>query len=139
MSYHMLRRQYSIGRAFGKHMKQDNKKVGRKGEVAAVEILQKKGYYILERNYQNKWGEVDIVARVGDYRVFVEVKTKTEDTYGEPWEMIDAHKLKRVENMGYLWCDEFGWNGLCRIDVIGVWLNEEGEVSRIEHWENVQL
>lgn len=123
-------------------MKQQNKQTGNKGEQAATELLQQKGYQILSRNYRNKWGELDIVVRwAGDteYRVFVEVKTKTGEEYGEPWEMIDRHKLKQVENMGHLWCQEYGWRGLCRIDVVGVWLDEMGGVVRTQHWENVQL
>lgn len=123
-------------------MKQQNRQTGNKGERAAVELLEQKGYEILARNYRSKWGEVDIVAKWKgreEYRVFVEVKTKTGEQYGEPWEMIDNHKLQKVENMGHLWCEEYGWSGLCRVDVVGVWLNEVGEVARIEHWENVQL
>lgn len=129
-------------------MKQNNRQKGSKGEAAAAEMLQQKGYEILARNYGNKWGEIDIVARFQlldsrgkqeEYRVFVEVKTKTEDQYGEPWEMINSHKLSQVQNMGHLWCEEMGWKGLCRIDVVGVWLDLSGEVSRTEHWENVQI
>lgn len=123
-------------------MKQKNKLTGNRGERVAAELLQQKGYEILARNYRNKWGEVDIVAGWKgreEYRVFVEVKTKTGEQYGEPWEMIDQHKLHKVENMGQLWCEEIGWKGLCRIDVVGVWLTESGEVERIEHWENVQM
>lgn len=129
--------------------KQGNLKTGNKGEDAACELLERKGYKILARNYRNKWGEVDIVAstrqrvytsaREEEYRVFVEVKTKTEEMYGEPWEMIDSRKLRRVEQMGHLWCREYGWDSLCRVDVVGVWLDEAGEVVRVEHWENVQL
>lgn len=120
-------------------MKQKNRETGNKGERVAAERLMSEGYEILTRNYKNKWGEVDIVAKFNNRVVFVEVKTKTEDIYGEPWEMIDRHKLKQIENMGLLWCEEFGWKGLCRIDVIGVWLDLGGEVTRIEHWESVQL
>ena len=128
-------------------MRRESKKVGNKGEVAAVEMLQHEGYEIIGQNYGNKWGEIDIVAScklkarqvTEEYRVFVEVKTKTGEEYGEPWEMIDRHKLRQVENMGHLWCEEMGWRGLCRIDVVGVWLDERGEVARIEHWENVQI
>lgn len=125
-------------------MKKDNRNIGNKGEDAAVEKLLAEGYEILARNFRNKWGEVDIVCKqVKGNReqviVFVEVKTKTGDEYGEPWEMINKHKLKQVENMGYLWCTEFDYKGLCRIDVVGVWLNIEGEVERIEHWEDVQI
>ena len=129
-------------------MKTQNRKKGNRGEDAAAELLQQKGYEILDRNYGNKWGEVDIIAKLIDqrsklgkqeYRVFVEVKTKTEDLYGEPWEMINKHKLSQVQNMGHLWCEEKGWKGLCRIDVVGVWLDAMGEVVRVEHWENVQI
>ena len=120
-------------------MKQLNRQTGNKGERAAAELLQQKGYEIIGRNYKNKWGEVDIIAEKDTRIVFVEVKTKTEDIFGEPWEMIDRHKLKQVENMGHLWCEEFGWSGLCRIDVVGVWLDVQSEVVRIEHWENVYL
>ena len=101
-------------------MKEQNRKTGNKGERAAAEMLAQKGYEILGRNYRNKWGEVDIICkqltangqRQEEYRVFVEVKTKTGEQYGEPWEMIDKHKLKQVENMGHLWCEEMGWRVL---------------------------
>jgi putative endonuclease len=128
-------------------VKQNNRNIGNKGESAAAELLVSAGYEILARNFRNKWGEIDIVAscklkvhQVWEERVvFVEVKTKTGEEFGEPWEMINKHKLKAVENMGHLWCQEFGWKGLCRIDVVGVWLDEAGEVVRVEHWEDVQI
>ena len=123
-------------------MKQQNRNTGNKGETAACELLQREGYEILQRNYWNKWGEVDIICKLmkhEEYRVFVEVKTKKGGEYGEPWEMINSHKLHQVQNMGHLWCEEYGWKGLCRIDVVGVWMNIDGEIERAEHWENVQM
>lgn len=120
-------------------MKQKNKETGNKGESAAAEFLQQKGYEILNRNYGSKWGEVDIICKYKDYRVFVEVKTKTGDKYGEPWEMINSHKISQVKQMGQVWCEEYDWKGLCRVDAVGVWMDELGEVVRIEHWENVIL
>ena len=123
-------------------MKQQNRNTGNKGETAACELLQREGYEILQRNYGNKWGEVDIICKLmkhEEYRVFVEVKTKKGGEYGEPWEMINSHKLHQVQNMGHLWCEEYRWKGLCRIDVVGVWMNIDGEIERAEHWENVQM
>lgn len=124
-------------------MKQNNRKTGNKGEEVAAEYLTKKGYEILARNYREKYGEIDIVARCmvkgESYIVFVEVKTKTEGEYGEPWEMINKHKLKQITNMGHLWCIQNHYHGLVRIDVVGVWLDMKGEVERLEHWENVIL
>ncbi len=124
-----------------------NRKTGNKGEQIAADYLANKGYEILERNYRNKWGEVDIVAShklkvhkvEQEYIVFVEVKTKTEEIYGEPWEMINKHKLKQITQMGHLWCMENHYHGLLRIDVVGVWLDMSGEVMRVAHWENVQM
>jgi len=124
-------------------VKQNNRKTGNKGEEVAAEFLAKKGYEILERNYREKYGEIDIVARYKvkgeSYVVFVEVKTKTEGEYGEPWEMINKHKIKQITQMGHLWCMQNHYHGLLRIDVVGVWLDSMGEVERVTHWENVQL
>lgn len=115
-----------------------NKFTGNKGETYAAEELQKKGYKVLARNYRSKWGEIDIVAKDRDTVVFVEVKTKTSDNYGEPWEMINRWKIEQVKRMGEMWCREFGWEGLVRMDGVGVYMNQDGDVEKIEHWENVE-
>ncbi|MFA4859093.1 MAG: YraN family protein [Candidatus Margulisiibacteriota bacterium] len=125
-------------------MKQDNKKTGVIGEKAAEEFLRKKGYEILERNFRTKFGEIDIIAkekRKGatlPITVFVEVKTKSGEEFGEPWEMVDGRKLEKVKRMAelYLMKKRLG-EVACRIDVVGVWLDGEGEVEKIEHWDNV--
>lgn len=125
-------------------MRQDNKKVGAIGEDAASQLLRKKGYQILERNFRTRWGEIDIIAR-GKWKgrtlpltLFVEVKTKTGDQYGEPWEMINMRKWQQVKNMAQVYLTKNGLGEVpCRIDVIGVWLNLDHEVEKIKHWENV--
>ena len=129
-------------------MKQFNYLKGQAGEKAAEEFLRKKGYQILERNFQTKFGEIDIIARqhlrgersshLGGVLIFVEVKTKSGEEFGEPWEMVDERKIGRVRRMAelYLMKKRLG-EVACRIDVVGVWLDIEGEVEKIEHWENV--
>ena len=125
-------------------MKQDNKITGATGERAAAELLRKKGYEILERNFQTKFGEIDLVCRKDEVTVFVEVKTKTSDEFGEPWEMVNQYKLEQVKRMGELWNIKNNWQGQCRIDVVGVWLDPTSRkaswdaVAKIEHWENVE-
>lgn len=106
---------------------------------AAITRLQSEGYEVLTRNYKNTWGQIDIVAKDDTQVVFVAVQTKTEGVSHVPWEVIDRHKLKQMENMGHLWCEEYGWEGQYRIDAVGVWLDSTGDVTRIEHWENVQI
>lgn len=126
--------------------KRQNKETGNRGERLAGEYLQQKGYKILTRNYRSKWGEVDIVAKTSQQElgtrseevvVFVEVKTKSSDRYGEPWEMVNHWKIEQVKRMGEVWSREYGWEGRVRVDVVGVWLS--GQEPRIEHWESVEI
>ena len=55
------------------------KLLGNRGENAAVRFLRRLGYRIMARNCRNHWGEIDIIARDGDWIVFVEVKTRRTD------------------------------------------------------------
>ncbi len=128
-------------------MKQQNKQTGSTGEQVAAEHLQQAGYTIVARNWGNRWGEVDIIAKtriqssefkMDEVVVFVEVKTKTGHRYGEPWEMVNSWKIGQVKRMGELWCLEHDYQGRVRFDVVGVWLDESGDVERVEHWESVE-
>jgi len=121
-------------------MKTDNKNTGRLGEDLAVEALKKKGYEILERNFSNKFGEIDIIAvetpdsGVCTY-VFVEVKTKKGIDFGLPEEMINPRKLYKIRNMAAIYLR--GKSVQCRLDVVAIVLGENNEVLRLTHYENV--
>lgn len=110
---------------------------GAHGESAAAEFLHRNGYRVIQRNYRSKWGEIDIVCRRGSTVVFVEVKTKKGNLYGSPWEMVSSWKARQVQKMGETWCREYGWTGLCRVDAVGVVLGHDGDVEKIDHWENI--
>ncbi len=66
------------------------------GEEAAVEYLQGKGYKILERNYANKVGEIDVIAEGGGYIVFVEVKRRMDDRFGRALEAVTPAKIAKI-------------------------------------------
>ena len=68
---------------------------GKLGEELAVNYLIGKGYEILERNWHNIHKEVDIIAKDGQFLVFVEVKTRRSNEYGEP----DLAVTKRKQRM----------------------------------------
>ena len=84
-------------------MKSDNYRTGKNAESLATKALIKKGYEILENNFRNKFGEIDIIAKDKDTLVFVEVKAKTGEEFGQPEEMINPGKLRKVRNMALIY------------------------------------
>jgi len=72
------------------------KQLGAAGEKAAADFLKRRGYVILRRRFQTRYGEVDIVARDGPVLCFIEVKTRTDLSFGPPAKAVTAAKKKRL-------------------------------------------
>lgn len=70
--------------------------LGRKYEAIACDFLKNSGYKILEQNYSNKIGEIDIICTKDDILVFVEVKYRISGKFGRPIEAITPHKLIKI-------------------------------------------
>jgi len=70
---------------------------GKFGEDLACQFLKVQGYNILERNFRIRGGEIDIVALDGQTLVYVEVKTRSQKTFGSPEESVTYHKLRFIE------------------------------------------
>lgn len=107
------------------------KLLGRAGEVKAAEFLKKKNYEITDKNFKTRIGEIDVIARDGEYVVFVEVKTRTDDSFGAPAEAVD---LKKQEKYRLVAAEYLQKNGLtekpCRFDVVEI---ENGKINHIEN------
>ena len=101
-----------------------NKNIGGSGEEFACKVLLENGYEIIDRNYRNKIGEIDIIGRKGDYLVFFEVKTRTSKTYGVPALAVDTNKQRHITNVAtcYLQNTKMEYKYV-RFDVIEVSLN----------------
>ena len=116
--------------AVGSERDKKNKALGKKGERQAELYLKRSGYKILERNYKNPFGEVDIIAEKGDVVAFVEVKTRLNDNYGAPSEAVG---IKRREK--YIKAAQFYFCGkqidtTVRFDIIEI---VRGEINHIEN------
>jgi len=120
-----------------------NFKKGREGEEIAREFLIKKGFSLIESNYSNKLGEIDLIMSDKDWLVFVEVKLKIGDRFGTPEEMINKNKLSRIKRIaeGFLVLEPQIANKFkkYRIDAICIVLNENKKLQRINYYDNVQL
>lgn len=77
--------------------------IGKKYEIVAVNYLKEQGYKILETNYKNKLGEIDIICKDEDIVVFVEVKYRKNAKYGRPIEAITPYKLMKIRQTATLY------------------------------------
>jgi len=102
------------------------KKLGRRGEKAALHFLKNHGYQILEHSYRCKVGEIDIVAREGTELVFVEVKTRRSLSFGLPVESISRQKRKKLTQLALSYLGHHKLDNIpCRFDVVGVLLEKD--------------
>lgn len=72
------------------------KTLGQEGEKTAIKYLQRLGYTIIEQNFRCKSGEIDIIAKEDNQIIFIEVKTRTSNRYGEPIEAVNRIKQKHI-------------------------------------------
>ena len=74
----------------------NTREIGNKYEDKSVETLVKEAYRILERNYQNRFGEIDIIAEKNKEIVFIEVKYRKTNKFGYGYEAVDRRKIIKI-------------------------------------------
>ena len=96
--------------------------LGKAYEEKAAAFLESRGYEILERNFSSPGGEIDLIARDGQYLVFVEVKYRADASKGKPLEAVGPAKQERVRRTAawYLMKKGISQEVPCRFDVVGI-------------------
>lgn len=93
---------------------------GRVGERAAATHLRSKGYKILKKNWRNRFGEADLIARAPDGTlVLAEVKTGTPGQQ-PPESRVDRAKQRRLTTLGAQALRRFDPDGRVRFDVLAI-------------------
>jgi putative endonuclease len=108
------------------------KALGIEGEELAVKFLKKKGYKIIAKNHKNYVGEIDIIAKDGETVVFVEVKTRADDSFGYPFEAVHRRKIQKLKNLALLYLKKQGKELPVRFDVLSIFCMDNGK-KEIEH------
>ena len=110
------------------------KALGREGEYRAARFLAEKGYKILDRNYNTRSGEIDLVALHNGEVVFVEVKTRTSDAYGAPELAVTPQKQRRMIKaaLGYIKYKKLH-QVPCRFDVVAITAAAGHELQLIQN------
>lgn len=111
----------------------DHNDLGMEGEDMAVAHLVKNGYSILERNWRFGKEEIDIIARIGQELVVVEVKTRNSDFFGEPHEFVSKSKQNHMIRAAHAYVEKRDLDLEVRFDIIGIIINKAGQ--KLDHME----
>ena len=115
-------------------MSTHNRRLGAWGEQTAVDFLAGRGYEIVDRNVRTPYGEIDIVARLGELTIFVEVKARLSASMGLPEDSITARKRAHLVGAAQHYASEHGIDSW-QIDAVSV-EGQAGAPPRITHFEN---
>jgi putative endonuclease len=109
--------------------------LGRLGEEVAERFLRKKGYKLVARNYRCAAGEVDLIVLDRRVIVFVEVKTRSGDRFGTPFEAVEVRKQRKMMRAAQFFLTEKGLHQRdARFDVVGIsWPSGKPTVEHIEN------
>lgn len=111
--------------------------LGDKGERLAARYLRKQGMRILARNYRNQFGEIDLIALDGDQVVFVEVKTRKSNRFGEPVEAVGYAKQKKLTQLALGWLKKHRLlDRSARFDIVGIIWPEDSKQPELKHYRN---
>lgn len=115
-------------------MKHLNKEIGNNSEKLVQKFLLQQGYKLLDCNFRNHLGEIDIICRKDDEIIVIEVKSRYSSKYGTPKESVNYQKQKSIINVtkSYLLYKNIH-NINVRFDVIEVYMNTKDNSYMINH------
>ena len=117
-------------------MKNNNQKLGGWGEDLASDYLLKKGYKILEKNYRNNYGEIDIVAKKKKIIIFIEVKTRSGRSFGLPEDAVNRTKQGKLIKISEKYILDNRIKGNYQIDVIAIEKDSITKKVNLRHLKN---
>ena len=119
-------------------------KVGSFGEDKATTYLQNSHYQVIQRNFQKKWGEIDIIAKDKKTKeiVFIEVKTR-QLHYGyslSPEEALTSKKVRRLKRAFLSYLNQYNLEDKpWRFDFIAVEIDSFENKPIIRHYKDIFL
>ena len=115
-------------------MSRQRQSIGKEGEEIARKYLEKRGYKIITANYRTRHGEIDLIARDGATLVFIEVKTRTQQRFGSPFDALTARKCMNISKVALQYLiTHGGMEQPARFDVVSVRPGEKPEVEIVQN------
>ncbi|NLA08409.1 MAG: YraN family protein [Parcubacteria group bacterium] len=119
-------------------------KIGQIGENLAVKHLKKEKYQIVERNYREKWGEIDIIAKKKNIYTFIEVKTiaykyfpQSQNPYLLPEDQMTAKKIKNLNKTILFYLNKNKINNFYQLDLITIKIDKTNKKYKLKHYKNI--
>ena len=110
----------------------DKIKTGTKGENLAADFLKMKGFEILVRNFRHKKSEIDLIVKKENWVIFVEVKTRSYATFGEPEDFVSYQQMRKLFEAAEEYIFSTNWHGHVRFDVISIKMGAPPEIVHFE-------
>jgi len=95
-------------------------RTGQRAERAAARYLARRGLRLVARNYATREGEIDLIMRDGAELVFIEVRFRASDTFGDGAATVDRRKQHRVIRAALHYLSRTHCRDRCRFDVVSV-------------------
>jgi putative endonuclease len=108
--------------------------LGKKGEAQALDFLKKKGYKEVVMNWRIDPYEIDLIMIDNDQLVFVEVKTRSTDTFGNPLDAVNSRKRQKLIRAAHLFIVLHNYLLEPRFDVVSI-VEQENASTKIFHFE----
>lgn len=108
--------------------------LGKDGEQQAVKYLQENNYTILECNWRYNKHEIDIIAKNREYIVFIEVKTRKSNKWGDPEEAVSDKQMRRIIEAADFYLIDNDIETPARFDIISIM--QDKDQPRLKHIED---
>ena len=108
--------------------------MGRKAEELAIRYLTKQGFVIIARNYRYQRAEIDLIAQKNRLLVFVEVKARSSDQFGEPETFVTPKQQALIHTAAEHYILAQNWSHAIRFDIIA--LIERNNQLQLAHFED---
>ncbi len=120
-------------------MSVQKQKIGNFGQKMAKDYLVRHKYVIIGEHYVIRGGEIDLIAKIGQEIVFVEVKTRTSKVFGRPEDAVNSYKLQAMRRTAehYLYTYKLIGVYAFRFDIIGVLVSAKHKKVTITHLSDI--
>jgi putative endonuclease len=120
--------------------KENRKQLGNYGENLALEAYEKAGYKLIAQQYRCSLGEIDLIVQKENVLIFVEVRTKTNQSFGTAEESITEKKKRTIRKVSQFFLHDVMYDKYCdhsavQFDVIAIYIDKKTKQAWIKRYD----